>query len=154
MLYQRYAKESGVPALLMMSITRQESLFDPSARSRAGALGIAQMMPKEGRKMAKKMKLRDFKIDDLFRVSLNLRMGFLHFKEYLKRFKNNVPLTLVAYNAGPNALKRWIKEWGKAPEADLDAFVEIAVGYRETRRYAPACQRWYSTYRHVFAGKK
>lgn len=149
--YASNALRYKVPALLMVGLTRQESLFNPRIVSHANAHGIAQIMPKEGKKMAKKWGIRGFKVRHLFRPQLNLRMGFFHFRAYLNRHAQDIPLTLAAYNAGPGALKRWLRENPQLPKKDLEAFIEYGIGYRETRMYVRYCLRWYNTYRFAFA---
>ena len=133
-----------------MSLTRQESLFHPQARSGAGARGIAQIMPKEGKRLARKWSIRGYRTRHLYRVALNLRMGFYHFYEYLARHNFDVALTLAAYNAGPKSLKRWLTKHPGLQKTDREAFIEYGIGYRETRRYVRNCLRWYSVYRQAF----
>lgn len=149
--YMKNGKRYGVRPLLMVALTRQESLFNPTIISHANARGIAQIMPKEAVKMAKDWGLKSYRIEHLFRPQLNLRMGFFHFRAYLKKHSDDVPLTLAAYNAGPNALKRWRKAHKKLLKNDFEAFVEIGIGYRETRTYVRYCLRWYNMYRFAFA---
>ncbi len=149
-LYMRYGRKYGVRPMLLLGITRQESMFNPRIVSHAGAVGIAQIMPKEGRKMARKFGVRPFKVAYLKRPRLNLRMGFYHFAAYLKKHQNSVELTLAAYNAGPKPLSRWKKQFHQLAASDLEAFIEIGIGYRETRRYVPFCLRWYNLYRFHF----
>ncbi len=100
--------------------------------------------------MAKKWGIRGFRTRHLHRVALNLRMGFYHFREYLKRHNNDVDLTLAAYNAGPRSLKRWVDKDPDLPQTDREAFIEYGIGFRETRRYVRNCLRWYSVYRYAF----
>ncbi len=149
-LYMTNGKAHKVRPLLMMSLTRQESLFHPQARSGAGARGIAQIMPKEGKRLARKWGIRGYRTQHLYRVSLNLKMGFHHFYEYLARHNHDVELTLAAYNAGPKPLQRWINNDPQLPKTDREAFIEYGIGYRETRKYVRNCLRWYSVYRQAF----
>ncbi|MCB9639289.1 MAG: transglycosylase SLT domain-containing protein [Myxococcales bacterium] len=153
-LYLLYGKRYGLPALFMMGLTRQESLFSPTIVSGAGARGIAQMMPKDAARIAKKWKMKRYALGDLFRPEINLRMGFSHFRDYLERHKGQKDLTLAAYNAGPHSLKRWMKESPGLADRDRAAFLAYGIGYRETRRYVPSCLRWYRTYRFYLRPSK
>jgi soluble lytic murein transglycosylase-like protein/outer membrane protein assembly factor BamD (BamD/ComL family) len=153
-IYMQYGKKYNMRPLLMVGLTRQESLFNPTIVSHANARGIAQIMPKEGRKLAKKWKLRGYRLQHLFRPQLNLRMGFVHFRDYLTKNNGHVPLTLASYNAGPGPLKRWKKAAPGLAKRDLEAFIEYGIGFRETRQYVRYCLRWYNMYRFAFAGGK
>ena len=147
-LYLRFSKQYAIDPFLFLGLTRQESLFQPQIISSAGARGIAQIMPKDAKKIAQKLNLRHFSIPDLFRPEINLLMGFSHFRAYLDRHQGDIPLTLAAYNAGPAALQRWRKQSGDLYKKDPEAFFAYGIGYEETRRYIPACLRWAATYRH------
>jgi soluble lytic murein transglycosylase-like protein len=147
-LYLRFSKQYAIDPFLFLGLTRQESLFQPHIISSAGARGIAQIMPKDAKKIAQRLNIRPFSILDLFRPEINLLMGFAHFRAYLDRHQGEIPLTLAAYNAGPAALQRWLKQSGDLYQKDPEAFFAYGIGYEETRRYIPACLRWAATYRH------
>lgn len=153
-MYVTYGKEYRIPALFMMGLTRQESLFSASVVSGAGARGIAQIMPKDAKNIAKKQNIASFRLQDLFLPTVNLRMGFFHFRDYLDRHEQQKDLTLAAYNAGPEALRRWKEKHGKLVEKDRDAFLAFGIGYSETRQYVVRCLRWYRTYRYYMRPSK
>ncbi len=148
-LYEKFKKKYELSSLLMLAITRQESLFNPYIRSGAGAVGIAQIMPKAARHLARLLGLKRFHYSMLLDPNLNLEMGFLHLRNFLRRY-HKVELALVAYNAGGHHLKRWQKQYPNLWKKDLEAFLEIGVGFRETRRYVPSCLRWYQLYAYYF----
>jgi soluble lytic murein transglycosylase-like protein/outer membrane protein assembly factor BamD (BamD/ComL family) len=150
-LYASYGQRYGLCPVLMLSLTRQESLFHPSIVSGAGARGIAQIMPKDALYLAKKLGIRNYHPQHLDRVATNLQMGFVHFRNYLNRHNGDVELTLAAYNAGPHSLARWVKEHPKLHIVDREAFIEYGIGFRETRQYVRNCLRWYSVYRNAFS---
>ncbi len=153
-LYVTYGKEYRIPALFMMGLTRQESLFSVRVVSSAGARGIAQIMPKDARAIAKKQNMAFFRVQDLFLPKINLKMGFFHFRDYLDRHEQQKDLTLAAYNAGPEALRRWKEKHGELVEKDRDAFLAYGIGYSETRQYVVRCLRWYRTYRYYMRPAK
>ena len=81
-------------------------------------------------------------------------MGFFHFRDYLDRHEQQKDLTLAAYNAGPEALRRWKEKHGELVEKDRDAFLAYGIGYSETRQYVVRCLRWYRTYRYYMRPAK
>lgn len=124
------AKQNAVPAELLYAILRQESLYDPEAVSRAGALGLMQLMPGTARRTAR----RDARAlpgpAELFDPAVNLALGAAHLRELLDLFGGQLPLAIAAYNAGPNPAARWL------PDAPRDADVWIEnIPYNETRDY-------------------
>lgn len=124
------AKESSVPEALLFAVMREESAFDPNAVSKAGALGLTQIMPFTGRRGAKALALPD---DDaaFLDPAENIRIGAHFLKQMRGRFADNVLLALPAYNAGPLMPEAWTKE---RPGMAFDLFVED-VPYTETRNY-------------------
>lgn len=123
-------KESSVPEALLWAVMREESAFDPNAVSKAGALGLTQIMPFTGRRGAKALGLPD---DDaaFLDPAENIRIGAHFLKQMRGRFADNVLLCLPAYNAGPLAPEAWVKE---RPGMAFDLFVED-MPYTETRNY-------------------
>ena len=118
-----------------LAIARQESLFDPRALSRSGAIGLMQIMPKTGRFIAQKLGEKEFRKEKLYEPELNYRFGSYYFKKLLKRFKL-FPLAAAAYNCGPTRIGRLIKIFGKINNPkDLIVFNEIFVPFQETRDY-------------------
>ncbi|MFN8483956.1 MAG: transglycosylase SLT domain-containing protein [Anaerolineae bacterium] len=128
-LVAQAASEQGVDANLLYAIMRQESRFEPSVVSAAGARGLAQVMPTTGESVARAMGMTDFDAADLFKPSVNVPIGAAFLSQQLKRFDGEVWAAVAAYNAGPNAVPRWQKA-----SSDPDAQIE-AVDYPETRTY-------------------
>ena len=113
---------------------RRESLFDPLARSSAGALGLMQLMPGTARVVSRSLGLKKPQRSDILSVSNNIRLGTSYFRTVMNRFDNNVTLAAAAYNAGPNNVRRWL------PKSDVmapDLWVET-VPFKETRNYVKA----------------
>jgi soluble lytic murein transglycosylase len=119
---------------IIYGVMRRESLFDPKARSRVGALGLMQLMPATARSVAKGLGLKKPRQADILKVENNINFGTQYFRTVLNRFDNNVSLAAAAYNAGPSRVKRWLPS-AKTMPADL--WVEI-VPFKETRNYVQA----------------
>ena len=127
---RRGASVSGLPRDLIYAIIRQESLYQPDARSSAGALGLMQLLPETARITAKKWQLPTPTRGALFDPSINVTLGSAHLRDMIDRWGGQAPLAMGAYNAGPNAVKRWLP----AEPMSLDAWVEN-IPYNETRGY-------------------
>jgi soluble lytic murein transglycosylase len=128
---QAAAKLSGVPSQWIFAVMRQESLYDPRARSRADALGLLQMLVSTARETARRQGQPAPDASALLDPAVNTRLGALHLKELLDRYEQEFMLVLGAYNAGPRPVQRW-----RPPTESLDADVWIEnVPYNETRSY-------------------
>ncbi|MGH7906498.1 MAG: transglycosylase SLT domain-containing protein, partial [Candidatus Binataceae bacterium] len=120
------AESAGVAPFLVLALTRQESLFNPTARSVSDARGLMQLLPKTAIRVA----------DDpgstlnLYSPELNVRLGVTLLKKLLVMFNGNRFKAVAAYNAGKNAVARWNAQF----PGDNDAWVEN-IGYHETRDY-------------------
>jgi soluble lytic murein transglycosylase-like protein len=93
-LIDRVARELSLDRNLVHAVVRVESAYDPLAVSRAGAVGLMQLMPNT----AKRYGVRDSR-----NPSQNLYAGVLHLRNLIQQF-NDVVLALAAYNAGENAV--------------------------------------------------
>ena len=127
---------------LVASIIREESGYDPSAVSRAGAVGLMQVMPETGRRVAIQLGLKDFQPDQLLDHELNIKLGARYLTHLFEQFKDNLIFTIAAYNAGPEAVTEWI---GRADYQNLDEFVE-QIPFSETRLYVKKVLRSYYEY--------
>jgi len=124
------AQTSGLPATLIYSVIRQESLFEPDAISSANARGLTQLTLDTARRTARKWQLAAPTVDGLLDPEVNVALGAAHLKDLLERFDGQLPLALAGYNAGPNAVQRWLP----AGKMDPDIWLEN-IPYNETRDY-------------------
>jgi soluble lytic murein transglycosylase len=132
--------------ILLLSVMRQESLFDHFAHSAAEARGLTQVIPKTGASVARDLGLAAFQPEELFDPKQSIAFGSFHLADRLKLFKGDVFRAVASYNAGPEAVANW------APGSDdADIFVE-AIDYRETRGYVKSIYEYQSIYRGVLAG--
>jgi len=120
-----------VPEAWILSVILQESVFAPSVASPAGALGLMQIMPATGARMAGKIGIQGFQTRMLLEPAVNIRIGTAYLAELLDRYGEDWHKILANYNAGPRAVEKWAADM---PGADPDEFVENIL-YRETRLY-------------------
>lgn len=121
---------------LIHALIRQESMFDFSAQSHAGALGLMQIMPSTARELAKKMNVQYSQSWLIERPKYNIHMGSYYIGMLIDRYEGSYPLAIAAYNAGPGRVDRWIKQFGdpRAKEIDMVDWIELIPIY-ETRNY-------------------
>ncbi len=121
---------SQVPEDLIYAILRQESLYDAEVVSRAGALGLLQLIPDTAQRVARRWQRPPPARAQLFDPNVNVPLGSAELHDLLDLFGNQQPLAIAAYNAGPNAATRWL------PDAPRDTAVWIEnIPYNETRDY-------------------
>lgn len=140
----QYSKENHVDPALIYAIMRQESYFMPSAQSHAGARGLMQLMPDTARRTAKKYKLPYGGETDLSNENKNIQLGSAHIRKLKAEFSKHPALVIAAYNAGKNAVRRWVPKHKTLP---TDVWIE-SVTYRETRRYLRHVIACYVVYQH------
>jgi soluble lytic murein transglycosylase len=124
------AQLSGLPATLIYGVIRQESLYERDTVSPADARGLTQLTLETARRTARKWMLPAPTATALFEPAVNVVLGAAHLKDMLDRFDGQLLLALAGYNAGPNAVQRWLP----AGEMDPDIWLEN-IPYNETRTY-------------------
>jgi soluble lytic murein transglycosylase len=126
------AREMGVDPNLLRALVAAESGGDPKAVSRAGALGLTQLLPSTAKEEAQRRGLGAVDeralLDD---PRLNLRLGAGYLARQLERFGGEPVFALAAYNAGATNLLRWRE---KAPDAS-PLEVVLREGFPATRAY-------------------
>lgn len=140
------AGRRGVDPYLMASIIRQESGFEPTTVSNAGAVGLMQIMPAEASRIAQKGGLAEVTRETLFDPSVNIAVGAAEYRQKLDLMNGNDVLAIAAYNAGEDAVGRWLAQ---TPIDDLDTFVE-SIPYAETRLYVKTVTRNRFEYRRIY----
>ena len=136
-----------VDPYLVAGIIREESLYNPTALSPVGAMGLMQLMPKTADRLARQLGLGSVDREDLFEGDFNIRLGVAYVGELLRIYEGNRIQAVAAYNAGRDAVERWIAKFGhRAP----DEFVEL-ISYKETRRYVKRVITSYRIYLDLYA---
>jgi soluble lytic murein transglycosylase len=135
------ARRNGIDPLLILSVMREESRFDPEARSIAGALGLMQLMPRTAQRIAKPADVSLRHLDQLYDPKTNVIMGTYYLRQLLDTF-NSIPVALAAYNAGERVVSDWLK---RGNYDTIDEFIED-IPFRETRNYVKRVLTTYFEY--------
>jgi len=128
---EKYSKEFEVSSAFIWSIMRTESQFRKEAISPVGALGLMQVMPVTGYRVARILHDSEFRPEDLLKPEISVKIGTRYLKRLLKQFDGLIPLVAAGYNAGPHRVFNWLSAFGKL---DTDEFIEH-IPFVETRNY-------------------
>ena len=123
-----------------------ESDMNPDTVSHAFAYGLLQVIPKTGTLCALLFGETDFGINELLEVDGSIRYGTWYLDQLLTKFHGQEMLAMVAYNAGPHQVQRWL-EW-RGDSMQMDEFIET-VPYNGARRYPQRIIRYVSIFRAV-----
>ncbi len=134
----------SVDKYLVAAVIREESRFDPKAVSWAGAMGLMQLMPATAYRLKKDINLRLNERSEIHDVRKNILLGTHYLSGLIKEFKE-LPFAIAAYNAGENALKKWMSKYNRR---DLVEFIED-IPYKETKSYVKKVLRSYWRYRTI-----
>ena len=146
-IIEQRAKEQNLPPYLVFAMIRQESAFDATAKSWAGAQGLMQLMPATGREVAQRLGLR-FSTSNLNDPDFSVRLGTRYFKQVLDMFDGNHVLALAGYNGGPYRIKKLWRQAGSNPE--LDRFVD-GLYLEETKTYVKRILLFEDSYKRLYS---
>ncbi len=144
-LVQEVTTDYSFDARVFHALVREESSFNPKARSWAGARGLSQLMPATARQVAGwlKISVTNAKLTD---PRTNLRIGSRYLSYLFGLFRDNPYLSVAGYNAGQGNVLKWIARFGDIP---TDEFVE-RIPFRETRHYVKRVLGTYQMYRIIY----
>jgi|GEM_PF-5486618 len=152
MLYYPRAFEDKMPKdltetskLMLWSIMRAESYYRPRARSHVGAMGLMQIMPYTGVRIAEDLRESGFHRASLEKPEVALKYGSYYVKRLMKYFGNPF-MALAGYNAGPENVRFWAEA---CDGCGVDEFIE-SIPFRETRKYVKKITKTYLTYRQIY----
>ena len=148
-LVQAAAQRDSLNPAFVFAVMRQESAFDPAAGSPAGAYGLLQLIAPTARRLADKIH-EPYVDGSLVTPDANVRYGAHYIAQLSGYFAGNYALIAAAYNAGPDAVFRWLS----APEKiGIDAFV-ARIPFDETRNYVERVLGNLARYQYLDGGEK
>lgn len=127
-----HAARYDLPPHLVYAMIREESRFDRNAVSRAGAVGLMQLMPETGRYVARELEIPNWGDEHLLDPEVNLAFGIWYASSLMEISDGDYLRMLAAYNAGPANAKRWFSRRDRASN-----IVDVVDGidFKETRLY-------------------
>ena len=143
---KHWAKQRDLDPYQVAGLIRQESVFNPRAKSGANAYGLMQLLVPTARMMAKKYGGNASAIfgETLFQPALNIELGTAYMREQLTKY-GRVEYMAVAYNAGPGR----VVQWRNVLPLEIDEYVE-AIPFRETKGYVQGVIRNSAQYRRLY----
>ena len=141
-----WAKQRNLDQFQVAGLIRQESVFNPRAKSGANAYGLMQLLIPTARMTAKKFGSTTTSIDGntLFQPALNIELGTAYMREQFDKF-GRIEYVAAAYNAGPGR----VPPWRASLPFEIDEFVE-AVPFKETKAYIQGVVRNSAQYRRLY----
>jgi len=154
LLYPRYfydyisddAKSFGADPTLVLAIMREESRFNPRAKSEAAARGLLQFIITTARQIGRDVGLLDVDPEDLYDPRVIIRLGAKYISTLSKQFANDHYNVAASYNAGPKQTALWSR---LAPAAGDDYFLS-AINFDETKQYVRKVMNSYKRYAEIY----
>ncbi len=146
----KYTKSYAVPQELVWGIMRAETQYRRDAISPVGALGLMQVMPFTGHKLATLLGEKEFKAPMLLQPETSVKFGSKYLKRLMDKFDNTIPLVAAGYNAGPHRVKNWLVSFGNL---ETDEFIEH-IPFLETRNYVKRVVSNAYVYSQLYGNKK
>ena len=151
----KYVNGRKIPdSAFILSIIRQESEFDLSANSHAGAKGLMQLMPFTAKLVSKQAKLPYSRSRLTSDPEYNINLGSHYIAGLILDYEGSYPFAIAAYNAGPNRVKYW-KKINKNPQKNKIDYVDWIelIKFKETRNYVQRVLENYNVYRYILEQK-
>ncbi|HEV2206806.1 MAG TPA: transglycosylase SLT domain-containing protein [Candidatus Acidoferrales bacterium] len=139
-----WSAHAGVDPLLVAGLMRQESAFEKTAHSNANAMGLMQLEPETGSRMARMVRIR-YSQAQLFDPDFNIRLGTYYLSQLQKQF-GGVEMALAAYNAGEDRVTQWTTGQKYREPAE---FVD-SIPFTQTREYVEIVARNAAIYRRLY----
>jgi soluble lytic murein transglycosylase len=138
-----WAEHRKINPLLVTSLIRQESRFEPEIKSPVGATGLMQVMPATGEWVANKISLKNYSLTN---PNDNVNLGTWYFDHTHEEYSNNSLLAVASYNAGPGNVSKWMKRYNVS---DPDVFIE-KIPFKETKGYVESVFGNYWNYLRIY----
>lgn len=146
-LVNQSQKVYELPRYFINAVIREESKVRNEVESRAGAVGLMQLMPQTAKYLNKFLKLKG-KLD-LTKPEVNIKIGAFYLKRLHKRYKGNLFYILAAYNAGPTNANRWIRKMN----IEEETFFLESISFSETRNYVKRVFKSFYIYQILYETK-
>ncbi len=127
----KHAPPRGVDPRFAISIARQESRFQPAAKSVAAARGLMQFIAETSNAMAAELQLQNFNQDNLYNPDTAILFGSQYLAGLFKQFPDQPQAVAASYNGGPENMARWM---ARSRANDSDRYVP-EIGFSQTRDY-------------------
>jgi len=124
-----YSQEFNVDPYLVCAIIKNESNFNPEAKSKKNAIGLMQITEKTAEWIAKKINLPYFKKEDLYNPDTNIMLGTWYLAYLIKYCDGNIKYAVAAYNAGLSNVNKWHAERLKNNDVDIN------IRFNETKLF-------------------
>jgi soluble lytic murein transglycosylase len=129
-----------------ISLARQESRFQPAAKSLAAARGLMQFIAETSNAMAAELRLQNFSQDDLYNADTAILFGSQYLAGLFKQFPNQPQAVAAAYNGGPENMARWL---ARSRANDPDRYVP-EIGFAQTKDYVFKVMLNYWQYQAIY----
>ena len=146
-IVEYYSQEYGLDPMLVYSVIKIESKFNPYAVSSKGAKGLMQITPSTGEYLSRLLGDKDFSENILYDKDTNIRYGCFYLSKLITDFKGDLVLALAAYNGGEGNVRRWLEKHEEGEEFRVDD-----IPFDETRSYVRKVSKNYSIYRTLYKG--
>ena len=130
----------------VMAIMREESRFNPRAKSEAAARGLLQFIITTARDIGRDIGLVNVTDEDLYDPRVIIRLGAKYVSTLSKQFENDRYATVAAYNAGPHQVALWQR---LSPGAGDDFFLS-SINFDETKQYVRKVMNSYRRYAEIY----
>lgn len=142
----RAAKEHSVDPRFMLAVMRQESGFNPRAKSPAAARGLMQLIPEVAEKYAPAAKLTNASEEDLYRPEVNIKLAAAYLADLNRMFPGLPEAVAASYNGGEESVARWVRR----AVHDDPGIVTSEVGFTETKDYVNKVMQNYRAYKLLY----
>ncbi len=135
-----------------LAIIRQESVFNPGAKSPANAYGLMQLIPPTAKRMAKSLKITYSQGRLLSDPKYNITLGSYYLESLIEQFNGSYILAICSYNAGPGNTKKWIDKYGDPRQMEnVDDVLDWmeSIPFAETRNYVQRVMENLQVYRNI-----
>ncbi len=148
-------KIAQIDKAAIYAVARQESRFDVDAISRAGAMGVMQLMPATAKETAKKLGIKHSQNRLTNDPAYNILLGSTYLAAQMDRYDGSLLLAAAAYNAGAGNVNKWLKLYGDPRNKNIDVIVWIEnIPFVETRKYVKKVMANYMVYRARMGDRK